>query len=69
MLNNGSPIIINLPGHYVVVDHIKDGKYHMWDPGSRSYNGYYTGDGLWKEILDYKGRGNPRYAYFYFEKA
>lgn len=68
VLNNGSPVIINLPGHYVVVDHIKDGKYHMWDPGSRSYNGYYTGDGLWKEILDYKGRGNPRYAYFYFEK-
>jgi hypothetical protein len=68
VLNNGSPIIINLPGHYVVVDHIKDGKYHMWDPGSRSYNGYYTGDGLWHEILNYKGRGDPRYAYFYFEK-
>ena len=68
VLNNGSPVIINLPGHYVVVDHIKDGKYHMWDPGSRSYNGYYTGDGLWQEILNYKGRGNPRYAYFYFEK-
>ena len=38
VLYNGSPVIINLPGHYVVVDHIKEGKYHMWDPGSRSYN-------------------------------
>jgi hypothetical protein len=68
-LNAGHPIIVNLPGHYVVVDHIKDGKFHMWDPGTQSYNGYYDDAGMWELIINYKNRGGPRYAYFYFEKA
>lgn len=68
-LNQGHPIICNLPGHYVVVDHFKDGKFHVLDPGSQRYNGYYDDAGMWELIINYKNRGGPRYAYFYFEKA
>lgn len=69
-LGANKPIIANIPEHYVVVDHMKDGKYHVLDPARSQYNKYYTWDELWQEVIvNYIGRNYPRYIYFYYEKV
>ena len=69
-LGANKPIIANIPGHYVVMDHMKDGKYHVLDPARTQFNKYYTWDELWDQVIvNYIGRDTPKYAYFYFEKV
>ena len=69
-LGANKPIIANIPGHYVVIDHMKDGKYHVLDPGRSQFNKYYTWDELWHDIIvNYIGRDYSRYTYFYYERV
>lgn len=73
-LTAGHPVIANVPNHYIVFDHIKDGQIHVLDPGRSEFNNYYTVDGAWNLIADYDSRvSNGVYsavfAYFYFESA
>lgn len=69
-LGANKPIIANVPGHYIVVDHMKDGKYHVLDPARPRFNRYFTWDEFWRDvIINYIGRNSPRYAYFYYEKV
>ena len=49
---------------------MKDGKYHVLDPGRSQFNKYYTWDELWEDIIvNYIGRDYSRYTYFYYERV
>lgn len=60
-LKLGRPIILHVPGHYVVLTKISNDKITVQDPGRKNeYNGNYTIDELFKKFGDYKQRcSNP----------
>lgn len=55
-LNNGNIVILLVPGHYITLGGIENGKIITYDPANSGNNGKYTIDELYNKYKDHKRR-------------